>query len=184
MRRTTTTLHALIPAFHVVESQELASSMLRAPITSYVFGGESARPSLSYTSERTMHQVKDIMTDDTVVVGPENTIDEAISLLLDHRVSGLPVVDDEGLLMGVISEIDIIDLVYETEIDASTVRDHMTRDVRSLDIEASLDEAASVFCKESVRRIPILQDGRLVGILSRRDLIRFVREVRKQANVS
>ncbi len=130
-----------------------------------------------------MHQVKDIMTDRAVVVGPESTIDEAISLLLDHRVSGLPVVDDEGLLMGVISEIDIIDLVYEADIDASTVRDHMTRDVCSLDVEASLDEAASIFCKKSIRRIPIVQDGRLVGILSRRDLSRFVREVRKQATV-
>ncbi len=130
-----------------------------------------------------MHQVKDIMTDRTVVVGPDTTIDEAIAKLLDHRVSGLPVVDDEGLLMGVISEIDIIDLVYEADVDASTVRDHMTRDVRSLDAEASLDDAASIFCKKSIRRIPIVQDGRLVGILSRRDLIRFVREVRKQATV-
>ena len=73
--------------------------------------------------------------------------------------------------------------LYEADIDASTVRDHMTRDVCSLDVEASLDEAASIFCKKSIRRIPIVQDGRLVGILSRRDLIRFVREFRKQATV-
>ncbi len=126
-----------------------------------------------------MHQVKDIMTDRTVVVGPENTIDEAISLLLDRRVSGLPVVDDEGLLMGVISEIDIIDLVYKADIEASIVRDYMTQDARSLDAEASLDDAASIFCKKVIRRIPIVRDGRLVGILSRRDLIAFLREVRK-----
>ena len=113
----------------------------------------------------------------------ETSIDEAISLLIDHRVSGLPVVDDEGLLLGVISEIDIIDLVYDADIDASTVCDHMTRDVHSLDAEASLDDAASIFCKKSIRRIPIVQDGRLVGILSRRDLTRFVREIRKQAAV-
>ena len=130
-----------------------------------------------------MYQVKDIMTDRVVGVGPDATIDEAITLLLDHRVSGLPVVDDNGLLLGVISEIDIIDLVYKADIEASTVRDYMTRDVRSLDAEASLDDAAGIFCRKSIRRIPIVRDGRLVGVLSRRDLIRFVREVRKQTAV-
>jgi CBS domain-containing protein len=72
------------------------------------------------------------MTDRVVAVGPETTIDEAIDLLLDHRVSGLPVVDKEGLLLGVISEIDVIDLVYKAEIEGSIVRDYMTRDAHSL----------------------------------------------------
>ncbi len=130
-----------------------------------------------------MYQVKDIMTDRVVGVGPDATIDEAITLLLDHRVSGLPVVDDNGLLLGVISEIDIIDLVYKADIETSTVRDYMTREVRSLDAGASLDDAASIFCTKSIRRIPIVRDERLVGVLSRRDLIRFVREVRKQTAV-
>ncbi|MBC8355971.1 MAG: CBS domain-containing protein [Planctomycetes bacterium] len=128
-----------------------------------------------------MYQVKDIMTDRTVVVGPETMIDEAIDLLLDHRISGLPVVDDEGLLLGVITEIDVIDLVYEADIEGSLVSDYMTRDARSLDVEASLDDAATIFSTNTIRRIPIVRDGRLVGIVSRRDLIRFVREVRKQA---
>ena len=130
-----------------------------------------------------MYQVKDVMTDRVVTVGPEATIDEAVSLLLDHKVSGLPVIDNEGRLVGVISEIDIIDLVYNADIDTSSVCDFMTRDTRSLDAEASLDDAAKIFCTQSIRRIPIVGDGRLVGIISRRDLIRVVREVRKQATV-
>jgi len=129
-----------------------------------------------------MHKVKDIMTARAVVVRPDTTIDEAIALLLDHHVSGLPVVNDEGALLGVISEVDIIDLVYNADIESSLVLDYMTRDVTFLDAEASLDDAASIFCSKSIRRIPIVQDSRLVGILSRRDLIRFVREVRKPAN--
>ncbi|HUG67892.1 MAG TPA: CBS domain-containing protein [Pirellulaceae bacterium] len=128
-----------------------------------------------------MYQVKDIMTNRAVAVGPETTIDEAIDLLLDHRVSGLPVVDKEGLLLGVISEIDVIDLVYKAEIQGSIVRDYMTRDAHSLDVDSSLDDAAAIFCRKTIRRIPIVRDGRLVGIISRRDLIRFVREVRRQA---
>ena len=101
-----------------------------------------------------MYQVKDIMTDQVVAIGPKATIDEAISRILDHRVSGLPVVDDEGQLLGVISEIDVIDLVYESDIDESTVGDHMTREIRVLEAEASLDEAAQLFCARSIRRIP------------------------------
>jgi CBS domain-containing protein len=128
-----------------------------------------------------MFQAKDIMTEHVVVTGPDATIDEAVSLLLDHQVSGLPVVDDEGLLLGVITEIDIIGLVYKAYTETTTVGDYMTRDVRTLDADASLDEAASIFCETTIRRIPITRDRRLVGILSRRDLIRFVRDVRKES---
>lgn len=127
-----------------------------------------------------MNQIKDVMTERVFVVGPDATIDQAISLLLDHRVSGLPVVDDEGLLLGVITEFDIIDLVYNADIETSIVSDHMTKEVNSLDITASLDDAANIFCNDSVRRIPIVQDGRLAGVLSRHDLISFVRKVRRQ----
>ncbi len=131
-----------------------------------------------------MYQVKDIMTNRVIGIGPDATIDDAVSLLLDHRVSGLPVVDDEGRLLGVISEIDIIDLVYKADIGASSVRDYMTRDVVTIDAQSSLDDAASIFCETAVRRIPVIQEGRLVGVLSRRDLLFFVRVVRKQAVAS
>jgi CBS domain-containing protein len=128
-----------------------------------------------------MYSVKNVMTDCPIVVHPETTIDDAIEVLLTHRVSGLPVVDGQGFLVGVISEIDIIDLVYKAEIDGSLVGDFMCREIKSLDAEASLDDAASMFCGKNVRRIPIVRDGKLIGVLSRRDLIRFVRAVRKNA---
>lgn len=128
-----------------------------------------------------MFQVHDIMTDRFVAVRPDTSIDEAITLLLDKGVSGLPVTDDDGRLLGVISEIDIIGLVYEADVEASRVGDHMTRDVQTLDADASLDDAAGGFCTQSVRRFPVVRDGRLVGILSRRDLIRFIRDVRREA---
>ena len=128
-----------------------------------------------------MSKVQDIMTGEVVTIRPEATIDEAVSLLLDNRVSGLPVVDNDNRLLGVISEIDIIDLVYKADIESSRVCDHMTRDVRTVDAQASLDDAASIFCSMPIRRLPVTRKGRLVGILSRRDLIRFVRDVRRHA---
>ena len=130
-----------------------------------------------------MYEVEKVMTDGVFTVGPEATIDEVISLLLDHRVSGLPVVGDDGQLLGMISEIDIIDLVYNADIETSVARDYMTQDVRTLEEEALLDDAASIFCTTFIRRIPVVCDGRLVGILSRRDLIRFIRDVRRQGAV-
>jgi CBS domain-containing protein len=126
-------------------------------------------------------QVRNIMTGNVIAIRPDATIDEVISTLLDHRVSGLPVVDDDGRLLGIISEIDIIDLVYTDDIETSRVCDHMTRDVLTVDAESSIDEAAAIFCGKPIRRLPVLAEGRLVGILSRRDLIRFVREVRREA---
>lgn len=124
-----------------------------------------------------MYQAKDLMTSDVIAVSPDASIDEAVTLLLDHQVSGLPVVDGSGKLLGVISEIDIIDLVYKFDIETSHVSDHMTRNVCTIDLNASLDEAASIFCEHRIRRIPVVDKGRLVGVLARRDLIRFVRDV-------
>ncbi len=126
-----------------------------------------------------MCELQRIMTKDFIAVRPDTSIDEAVSLLLDNKISGLPVIDDEGQLVGVISEVVIIDLVYSADIDTSTVRDNMTLDTRSLEEDASLDDAADLFCTHNIRRIPIVRDGRLVGIVSRRDLIRFVRDIRK-----
>jgi CBS domain-containing protein len=126
-----------------------------------------------------IYRVQDIMTRKFVAIGPQTSIDDAISKILEYGVSGLPVVDAKGILLGVISEIDIIDLVYEADIETSRVGDHMTRDVQCLDPEASLDDAAGQFCSQSIRRFPVTREGRLVGILSRRDLIRFLRDVRR-----
>jgi CBS domain-containing protein len=131
-----------------------------------------------------MYAVKNVMTDCPIAIHPEATIDKAIEMLLDHRVSGLPVVDQQGFLVGVISEIDIIDLVYKADLDGTCVGDFMCKKIQSLDAEASLDEAASLFCGKNIRRIPIVRDGKLVGVLSRRDLIRFVRAVRKKATAA
>ena len=127
-----------------------------------------------------MYQAKDLMTSQVVAISPDASIDQAVSMLLDHRVSGLPVVDESGNLLGVISEIDIIDLVYKSDIETSRVRDHMTRNVCTLNADASIDEAARMFCEQRLRRIPVVDERKLVGVLSRRDLIRFVRDIRRQ----
>lgn len=127
-----------------------------------------------------MYRVQDIMTEEVVVVPPTATINTAISLMIDHEVSGLPVVDDDRTLLGVITELDIIDLVYDADIDTALVADYMTTEVNSLTVDASLDAAASIFCSHSIRRIPVVNGQKLVGVVSRRDLIGFVRNVRRE----
>ena len=122
-----------------------------------------------------MYQVQHVMTKGVVAVHPETSIDEAISIILDHQISGLPVVDQDGQVLGVISEVDIIELVYQSDIASSTVGDHMTREIKTLDVESSLDDAAGLLSQRTLRRIPITEQGRLAGIVSRRDLIRFLR---------
>ena len=127
-----------------------------------------------------MYKIQDVMTEEVVTIGPDATIDQAISLLLNNEVSGLPVVDEQQVLLGVITEIDIIDLVYKGDLEDSVVGDHMTRTVSYLAPDASLDDAANIFCNNSIRRIPVVRDDRLVGVISRHDLIGFVHDVRKQ----
>ena len=130
-----------------------------------------------------MFKVKDVMTRQYISVRPEDYVDQAVGLMLEHQISGLPVIDDGGALHGVITEFDIIDMVYELDIQQSRVEQYMTREVQTFDPDDSLDEAACRFCHHTVRRFPVVSEGKVVGVMARRDLIRFVRDARRKESV-
>jgi CBS domain-containing protein len=111
-----------------------------------------------------MFTAKDLMTTKIITVDPDDTVDEVISLMLEHGISGLPVVDMSGHLLGVLSEFDLLDLVRDPNTGKNKVFHYMTREVRKVDD----------------RRLPVMRDDRLVGIISRRDLLRYVLHVRSQ----
>ena len=116
-------------------------------------------------------KAKDIMKYGVITVRKDMSAYEAIGILLENNVSGLPVVDDTDLV-GIISEKDLLKLLYDTEFLPSSVGDYMTGDVISFDEEDSLDNICDCLLKNHFRRVPILHHGKLTGIISRADLIK------------
>src|SRR6266851_6590140 len=109
----------------------------------------------------------DIMTPDPVTFRPETTVHEAAQTLAEHRISGAPVVDDGGTIVGIVSEYDLIAR------PGTTVRDVMTRAVISVPDTATIDRIRALLVTQRLKRVPVVNDkGQLVGLISRADLVR------------
>ena len=130
-----------------------------------------------------MFPVKDFMTKNPITVEEHTSIYDAIELLATYKISGLPVVDKENRLVGVISEWDVLHLLTDAEVNKNaTVGDYMTRDVISFKEDDSAIDVCDFFKNSNKRRVPIVNDGKLVGIVSRHDIIKLILSMRK--NVS
>ncbi len=115
----------------------------------------------------------DVMTRSVVTVGPEEQLADAIRLMLEHRVSDLPVIGNDGRLIGLLTERDLLHRVETgTDTHGHRVEDVMTRDVPTVNETTPLDAVVRLMEARSVRRVPVVDGGRLVGIVSRSDLIR------------
>lgn len=110
---------------------------------------------------------EDIMTRDPITLAPDATVHDAAGLMADKRISGLPVVDDDRKVVGILSEFDLIAR------SGATVGDVMTRQVTNVRVSATVDQVRAVFVANRLKRAPVLdQQGKLVGIISRADLVR------------
>ena len=118
-----------------------------------------------------MLTAQDIMRTDIVTISPDHTLREAVQVLLDHRISGLPVVDGEGRLLGIISEFALLAIAYDPPSRAMPVREHMTRHVISVTPETPITKMADTFILHRIRRLPVVEHGKLLGVVSRRELL-------------
>jgi CBS domain-containing protein len=134
--------------------------------------------------------VKDIMTTNVAAVGRDASLKQVAELMVEHRISGVPVVNAERRILGVVSEADIIvkaasrpasvgllgDLVAQTvdqrHLAAATAGEAMTAPAVTIDAEQSVAEAARLMVERRVNRLPVLVEGRLAGIVSRGDIVR------------
>ena len=127
----------------------------------------------------------DMLTRDVVSLRADTRTLEAVQLLLDHRISGAPVVDTQGVLIGVFTEKDCIKamtVAIDDQLPSSLVSDHMSTALITIYEETSLLTIAHLFMGSPVRRLPVVTlDGRLVGIVSRRDLLQLAHDVMRTA---
>jgi CBS domain-containing protein len=118
---------------------------------------------------------KDIMVKDVITVKTDTPILEAMELVAKHDISGLPVVDDDMNLLGVVSEKDMVNLLYSLEEqEEKTVDDFMTQPALFFEEKESLLDVCDFLKKNVFRRVPITSKGKLVGIISIRDIIEYV----------
>jgi CBS domain-containing protein len=113
-----------------------------------------------------------IMNSDMVTVRPDASVEQAIELLLEKEISGLPVVDDDGRLVGVITEFALLAVAYDRRVKNHTVSQHMTRELVTVDVDDPVSRVADLCIVHRVRRLPVLRDGRLAGVIARRDVLR------------
>ncbi|MBP1875905.1 Hypoxic response protein 1 [Ensifer adhaerens] len=141
---------------------------------------------------------QDVMTTVVVKLSPDNSVRQAAQIMLDNHVSGLPVVDDDGHLVGLITEGDlirrielgggvpVIDASLTTEVRANAylrrsswrVGDAMTADPVTVNEDASVSRVAALMQERGIKRIPVLRNDVLVGIISRADLLQAILSAR------
>jgi CBS domain-containing protein len=124
--------------------------------------------------------VKDYMSGKLVTFTPEMDVLDAMHELVRHRIAGAPVVDHHGHLVGMLSEFDCLRTVmmaaYHNE-RGGPVADFMNADVKSVDANMGIVDLAGLFLESGFRRYPVLKDNRLVGQISRRDVLRALVEM-------
>ena len=113
---------------------------------------------------------KDIMTTRVVTVKPSTPIADAARLLVRRKISGVPVVDekDKTKVVGILTEADLL----AAPAGAKTVAEVMRKRVISVSPETPIDEIAAILVKRKIKRVPVLEGGKLVGIVSRIDVLR------------
>ena len=140
-------------------------------------------------------RAKDVMTTQVVTVTPETTLHDVAALLLRHHISDVPVVDPDGRMLGIVGEADLIHriavqdgrsrswwrgLMAGPEEDAAEflkvhgmrAADIMSRDAVTISEDTAVEEIARLFEEPRIRRAPVVDHGRLVGVVSRADLLR------------
>jgi len=119
--------------------------------------------------------IADYMSKRLVTFTENTNVLDAVKHLLDHKITGAPVVDQRGHLLGMFSEKDVMRIVLETVYNQSMsgkVGDYMSTDIISVDAESSIVDLAEKFEQTTVRSFPVFQDNELVGIVSRTDVLR------------
>jgi len=131
-------------------------------------------------AEKEMVTASAVMNKNVTTVLPDITLQEAMNLIIEKDITGLPVVDTEENLIGIITEKDIIDYKTKANLKFAKVRDAMKTDITTYSPETPLEEIIRIISEERFRRVPIVENKKVVGIISRRDIIKFLKDEEKE----
>ncbi len=123
-----------------------------------------------------------VRSSDMITFRPDQSIQEVIDIIIEKRISGAPVLDSQRKLVGIISEKDclrvIVDEAYNNlPLSDRKVSDYMTEKVRTLSPNSSVVDAANEFLNTHIRRFPIVENGLLIGQVSRRDILKAAKNI-------
>jgi len=121
-----------------------------------------------------MLKAKDVMTMEVITVDPETTLEKAVSMLVNNKISGMPVCDKDGKVVGMISEKDLLNFIFSGNLNNTKIKEAMSTHIISFPPDADLDKIALVMGEKQIRRVPIIENEKLLGIVSRRSIIRIV----------
>jgi len=127
--------------------------------------------------------VKDFMVTSLITLSPDLDIYSAVDVLVKEKVAGAPVVDRLGKLVGIISDRDCLRATLAAGMHESppgTVADYMSRQVMTIESSMGIFHVAKMFLDHGYRRFPVVENGRLLGQVSRRDVLTAVRQVRQE----
>ncbi|MCH7869912.1 MAG: CBS domain-containing protein [Myxococcales bacterium] len=129
---------------------------------------------------------RDIMTPPGIVVGPEMSVFTAIPILIKNNLTGCPVTNSDGELIGILSELDCMkviasDAFYSDEYSSSDilVSRYMTSECLTITADMDIFRIANIFFEHTLRRIPVLEEQRLIGQITRSDVLKGIQLMRK-----
>jgi CBS domain-containing protein len=123
-----------------------------------------------------MLKAKDVMTREVVSVEKSTSILEAMELLLDNEIAGIPVVEEDGTLVGILTEKDLLELYYVSGGKDKTAEDFMTQPAVHFDEDESLQDICRCLLEVTFRRVPVTSEGKVVGVISRPDVLKCILE--------
>jgi len=132
----------------------------------------------------TYRPITDYMTQEVITFHPLQSIAEAMDVFLEKQISGAPVMDDDGKLIGILSEIDCMKLMVDEAYHnlphgKITVMQYMSNNVTTIPVTADVLDVASKFLYTHFRRFPVVDvNGKLVGQVSRRDILKATRDLK------
>ncbi|MBD0824744.1 MULTISPECIES: CBS domain-containing protein [Aestuariibaculum] len=139
----------------------------------------------SQVADETPLKVSDYMSTDLITFTPDQTIEAAIEALIHHKISGGPVINEKHELVGIISEGDCIKKIsesryYNMPMQDKTIENYMAKNVETIDGNMNIFDAANKFLNAKRRRFPIVENGKLVGLISQKDILKAAMKLKGQ----